>query len=62
MNSNESEIHLSNFDLSAFSEVRLNRRYEEPLFSPPSPRPLLLSQYSYFCPLGMVDVLVGGEE
>ena len=28
--------------------------YEGPLFFPSSPLPLLLSQSSYFCPLGMV--------
>jgi hypothetical protein len=44
----ESELHLLNFRKSYFHEVRSESPYEGTLFSPSSPRPLLLSQSSYF--------------
>jgi hypothetical protein len=47
-----SKFLLSNFLKSYFHEDRAESRYDGPLFSPSSLRPLLLSQSSYCCPLG----------
>jgi hypothetical protein len=38
----------------AYTSYHSESRYEGSLFSPSVPRPVLFSQSSYFCPLGMV--------